>query len=115
MPDNIFSNFVNCPKCNSFWVKEYGPEFCPECGSRVSDQAGRGMEDMVELIEEVHAPINILQCPNCKLRYPHIEDKRYRICFRCQIPLVNATPVRNILRRMRWHSRRIGKLLKGNF
>ena len=110
-----FPGMINCPQCGLSWVKEYVPEFCPECGSRVSDKAGTGMKKMLELVEKANLGINILQCPKCKLRYPQVSDKELRVCFRCWVPLVNATPVKNILRKISWHSMLIGKVLRGKF
>jgi hypothetical protein len=113
--EDPFPYMTECPKCRLFWLDEYVPEFCPECGSRVSDQAGEGMKGTVELIEKAKLPINILKCPNCKLRYPQVTDKKLRICFRCQIPLVNASPLKNILRKVSWNGISLGKLLRGRF
>ena len=110
-----FPGFIDCPQCGLGWIEEYVPEFCPECGSRVSYKAGTGMEDMVDLIKKAKLPINILQCPNCKLLYPQVRDKKSRICFRCQFPLVNSMPLRNVLRKVLWHSRSFGKILRGQF
>lgn len=106
-------NIICCPQCGIAWVRAYVPEFCPECGSRVSYKAGTGMEDMVEVIEEGKLPVNIIQCPNCKLRYPQLS--KLKNCFRCQTQLVNTTPIRNILRKVLWHSRPIRKILRGQF
>ena len=101
--DSIFGT-ISCPKCSSFWVKDFVPEFCPECGSRVSYQAGRGMENHVEIIKQGKFGINILQCPNCKLRYPEIRGRK-QMCFRCNCPLVNANRISNLTRKLLFHWR----------
>ncbi|MFC1793682.1 hypothetical protein ACFL3Q_08870 [Planctomycetota bacterium] len=103
--EDPFPYMTECPKCHMFWPDEYVPLFCPECDSRVSYKAGDGMQDMVRLIEEGKLPINILQCPRCKLRYPQVSDRKLRKCFRCKLPLVNATPTRNFLRKIFFHWR----------
>jgi len=69
------------------------------------------MNDLVELIEESGVGIDILECPNCKLRYPKSKNKTWRFCLRCDLALVNASPIKNGLRKIAWYV----KLIIGHF
>jgi hypothetical protein len=98
-----FASIIYCPECECHWHKRFVPEYCPECGAKVTNNPGTGFNEESSIIEEVKLGIKILQCPNCKLKYPaaHKSDA----CRRCHTPLVNATPVKNFINKVIFHYR----------
>jgi len=97
-PDSPFG-MIYCSRCNMCWPDGFVPEYCTECGAYVTDQPGKGMADYVRMIRTYKLPISILQCPNCKLEYTKTASGYRTTCFRCRRTLVNAEPIRNILRK----------------
>ncbi len=93
-----FPSIIYCPKCDCNWHKRFVPEYCPECGTKVTDNPGTGFNEESSLIEEGKLGIRILQCPKCKLKYPAtLKSNR---CRRCHTLLVNATPVKNFINKL---------------
>jgi hypothetical protein len=81
---------INCPKCYTFWFHEYVPEYCAECGAKLTDNPGQAdgeINDIVELIKLAKAPIPISKCTKCQLEYPGTPDQWKNGCLRCYGPL----------------------------
>ena len=96
---------IHCPKCNMFWLKEFVPTHCAECGTKVADKPGTGFAESVRLARLGKLPVTILRCPTCKLEYPIIPENRIKKCFRCNHALVNATPFENVFRKIIFRNR----------
>jgi len=72
---------ISCPECQMFWVEQYVPEYCPQCGIRVAEKAGEGQESLLSAMVRVGVPIDIIRCPQCGTSYSdHACPDR---CFRC--------------------------------
>ena len=81
---------IKCPECSTAWTKEFVPEFCTRCGTRVSDVPGEGFEWMVRLFEKVGASAPITVCPHCGERYPGRPTVKQ--CLRCWHDLYPERP-----------------------
>ena len=78
--DELFGT-VTCKECHTIWTKEFVPEFCTKCGTRVSDIRGRGFGGLVELVERAYPPVKIVACSQCGERY--FKDSCPPKCLRC--------------------------------
>jgi len=96
---------ITCPECGLFWVKQFVPEFCTRCGTRVSIVRGEGQELMVRLIEKYKWPIRIIVCPHCGERYPETPRIIPR-CFRCWHEFSTA-------RNLGWLGRLVSSVTRG--
>ena len=103
--DSPFPSIIYCPQCDCHWHKRFVPEYCPECGAKVTNTPGTGYNEDSALIEKGKLGIKILQCPKCKLRYPELVIRRSNRCQRCNTSLTNATPVKNFVNKIIFHWR----------
>ena len=78
--DDIFGTVI-CKECHTVWAREFVPEFCTKCGTRVSTVRGEGFEELVGLAERVNTPVKIVSCPHCGERY--FNKGCPEKCFRC--------------------------------
>lgn len=69
--------------------------------------ARRRMNDMLNIIEESNIPETFIQCPECQFRSIKTSDRKSGICPLCQIKMINITPHKNALYRMRYYLRAI--------
>lgn len=81
---------IFCSKCSSFWLHEFAPEYCPECGAKVTDNPGQAdgvINDLIKLIRLGEVQIPISKCNKCQLEYPGGVDIWENGCLRCYGPL----------------------------
>lgn len=78
---------IRCPKCGIIWVKQFAPEFCFECKTRVTHKPGKGFGRLLEFMERINSPIPTFNCPKCNLVIPENIRHQIKVCFRCYAPL----------------------------
>ena len=76
---------VMCRECGLWWLHEFVPRVCTECGNILTDTPGRGMEDTVRIMEIANMSSEILQRRHCDLRLPSVWSLAK--CPRCKKPL----------------------------
>ena len=84
------SRSIVCPKCCSIWLREYAPEYCLECGAKLTDNPGQGDSGTKELIHWIRyreLPVPISKCTKCQLEYIGGIDIWKNGCLRCYGPL----------------------------
>lgn len=96
--DDIFGT-VTCKECHTFWVKEFVPEFCTKCGTRVSVVRGKGCEELFAIAERGNITLKIVSCPHCGERY--LKNGCPEKCFRCWYDLRSPGLAHWVIRKFR--------------
>ena len=88
---------VTCRNCGMFWLVEYAPRNCTECGAFVTDTPGEGSKT-TRLFEE-HGIGPVITCPHCGMRYVDVPGRTD--CLRCgrSWPRTSGPSSRNARRR----------------
>ena len=89
--DDIFGT-VTCRECGTFWVKEYAPRTCTNCGVPVSSTEGQGMHQLIGAVQRMDPTIPVIHCPHC--HEPYLKASTPTQCFRCHTGLLTTRPAR---------------------
>jgi len=73
---------VRCCKCGLSWLEEFIPEICPECGNKLTNNPGRGFNDIIELMKLAKQPYPTARCQRCNLQIP--KDWKFPECPGCK-------------------------------
>ena len=55
---------INCPGCELSWTSEFVPRYCPECGTKVTDDPAPSNEPFNKKL--IMAGWHFSKCPYCK-------------------------------------------------
>jgi hypothetical protein len=77
---------IMCRECYLAWIYPFVPEYCPQCGIKLTDQPGEGYEPLYRAMEKNGINLNFWVCPHCQLRIDELVP--CDMCPRCFNPVV---------------------------
>ena len=89
LENGYIPGILRCKECGESWTKDFIPDICPECGTRLAATPGEGFEPILRLFEQAGLPCPVFRCEFCGVRI--YEQWELPWCPRCKGDISHMT------------------------
>jgi len=81
---------IPCPNCEFHWSMEYVPEYCPNCGAKVTDKPAGSYENIIKYIKDQRLGIPLSRCISCHKEVILPPELHHDMCPYCKGEVVRV-------------------------